>query len=201
MTDETANPFGQAYAEYQSNRGALRKFIRTIYLKHAASLCRGRTLDFGCGVGELLGRLPAGSMGFEINPYALQYCRDRGLTVEAYDPLTDRYRLLDVAPGQFETLVISHVLEHLDDPDQVLRTFFSSCKRVGIRRLVMIVPGALGFTTDSTHRTFIARAYLQEKGIFDIPGVRVAASRYFPINVRALENYFRHHEMSVIFVL
>lgn len=201
MTEEVPQPFGQAYAEYQVNRGTLRKFIRTLYLKHAASFCKGRTLDFGCGIGELLNRLPPGSHGLEINPYTIQYCKEHGLPVEAYDPAADQYRLDDIDFGRFETLVISHVLEHLDNPDHVLRTLFDSCKRIGIVRLVMVVPGARGFAADSTHKTFITRDYLQDRRVFDMPGVRVAALNYFPINFRFVGNYFPHHEMKIVFDL
>jgi hypothetical protein len=69
--------FDDRYTRYQSDRSALRKFVRKLYLKRAASQLRGRTLDFGCGVGELLAWLPPGSRGVEYNRATVDHCRAR----------------------------------------------------------------------------------------------------------------------------
>ena len=48
---------------YQLDRSPLRKLLRRPYLRAAAGFVEGAAVDLGCGVGELLSRLPAGSMG------------------------------------------------------------------------------------------------------------------------------------------
>ena len=84
------NEFDQRYTDYQSERSALRKQVRRIYLRSAASQLHGPVLDFGCGVGELLEKLPAGSLGLEYNLATVAHCRGKGLEVEAYDGFAER---------------------------------------------------------------------------------------------------------------
>lgn len=64
--------FDERYTSYQTDRAPLRKLVRKIYLRSAQSLLRGPTLDFGCGVGELLGRLPEGSRGWSTTVQRLR---------------------------------------------------------------------------------------------------------------------------------
>lgn len=107
--------FDQRYTDYQSQRSALRKWVRRAYLRSAAGQLKGRVLDFGCGVGELLERLPEGSLGLEYNPATVEHCRRKGLDVAVYDGFADDWNLSVLPPGRrFESMVISHVLEHLD---------------------------------------------------------------------------------------
>ncbi|HEY0708378.1 MAG TPA: methionine biosynthesis protein MetW, partial [Polyangia bacterium] len=77
--------YDQRYTAYQSDRSFARKWVRGFYLRSAAALLKGPTIDFGCGVGELLTRLPKGSVGLEINPATVEHCRGRGLDVVLYD--------------------------------------------------------------------------------------------------------------------
>jgi SAM-dependent methyltransferase len=200
MTEPPSTPeFGAAYTTYQTQRSTLRKLVRQFFLRHAASFCRGRVLDFGCGVGELLRRLPAGSRGLEVNPFTVRHCQENGLDVELYDPAADKYRLAQARHGEFQTLVVSHVLEHLPDPQRVLRALLATCRERAIGRLVMIVPGAAGFASDPTHKTFITAAYLRTHGFFDEPHAKLTHIGYFPINCRRLGDYLRHHEMTAVF--
>ncbi len=57
------------YTHYQLKRSYLRKIIRKIYLQEIVKKNIGKAIDFGCGVGELLEKLPEGSLGFDINSY------------------------------------------------------------------------------------------------------------------------------------
>ena len=54
-------------------------------LAFARQLADGPTLDYGCGAGELLELLPAGSEGAEVNREAVEYCRSKGLRVSQTD--------------------------------------------------------------------------------------------------------------------
>ena len=60
--------YGQHYTEYQlKKRSLFRHLTRKLYLSASLRMIQGRTIDFGCGVGELLQKLPVGSIGLEIN--------------------------------------------------------------------------------------------------------------------------------------
>lgn len=194
--------FDSEYTEYQTNRSLLRKWVRRAYLRSARSQLRGATLDFGCGVGELLARLPSGSMGLEYNQATVEHCRGKGLSVCWYDGMDDDWQLSAVPQGRrFESMIVSHVLEHLDEPAPILRKLLSAGRRLGIGRVLVIVPGRAGYRIDSTHRTFIDRAMLADKGVVEGTGFAMQRARYFPGNLRAIGDWFPHHELQVLYVV
>ena len=194
--------FDERYTAYQTNRSSLRKWVRRAYLRRAASLLQGPTLDFGCGVGELLAKLPAGSKGLEYNLATVEYCRRAGLEVDFYDGEADHWQLGTLGPeaaGRFESMVISHVLEHLEQPREVLNALLGAAARLGMRRVVVIVPGPAGYRTDATHRTFIDLGYLQDPAIVHRTGFSLRSARHFPGNVRRLGDWLPHHELQATF--
>lgn len=201
MTGKRVNhEFDQNYTDYQANRSLLRKQVRRAYLHSAASQVSGPTLDFGCGVGELLERLPAGSHGLEYNQATVEFCRRKGLPVDAYDGFADDWGLSVLAPGsRFDSMVISHVLEHLEEPAQVLRRLLLASERLGVCRVLVIVPGRAGFRIDATHRTFVDRGMLTDAAIVEDTGFSLTRARYFPGNLRRIGDWFPHHELQVLY--
>lgn len=190
--------FDAGYTEYQRNRSALRKWVRGAYLRSAQAQLHGRTLDFGCGVGELLSRLPAGSRGLEYNPATVDYCRSLGLAVDAYDGFADDWSLsLFGTHQQFDSMLISHVLEHLQQPADILHKLLNAARRLGVQDLLVIVPGQAGYRIDDTHQTFVDRAMLVAPQVREGTGFELATARYFPGNVRAWGDWFPHHELQV----
>ena len=192
--------FDAGYTEYQSRRSWLRKAVRRAYLESARSLLRGPTLDFGCGIGELLARLPSGSIGIEYNEATVAYCRERGLDVRWYDGVADDWRLslLSESAG-LKSMVISHVLEHFNAPMQILSSLLVAAKRLGIERVLVIVPGRAGYRIDATHRTFVDRSMLADHSVVKASGFELTMARHYPIDVRALGDVFPHHELQALF--
>jgi SAM-dependent methyltransferase len=193
--------YDQAYTNYQLNRSALRKFVRSIYLARAARESRGPTIDFGCGIGELLCRLPAGSLGIEVNPASVAHCQAQGLDVRLYDPQADAYRFgfLDSSSIQFRSLIVSHVLEHLDNPLQSLAAILSACRDRGIDRVIVIVPGRRGFAKDPTHRVFVTPAMLLSGIDHDGAGFVVARSGFFPFPWESAGDFFVYNEFHIVY--
>lgn len=192
--------FDSRYTQYQLDRSPFRKFVRQMYLKKAASLVRGPTLDFGCGVGELLRRLPVGSKGLEYNVATVEHCRRQGLDVDAYDGFADDWSLSVLPPTvPFESMVVSHVLEHLDDPIGIFKKLLCSISTTGIRRVVVIVPGKAGFRVDPTHLTFVDRPMLLDESIPADTGFSPADDAYFPGNIRSIGDWFPYHELQVVY--
>ncbi len=192
--------FDSRYTQYQLDRSALRKTVRQIYLNRAASMVQGPTLDFGCGVGELLERLPGGSKGLEYNPATVEYCRDRGLDVSAYDGFADDWNLSVLPPDTtFQSLVVSHVLEHLENPISIFKKLLRSVSRFGVTRVLVIVPGKAGFRVDPTHLTFVDRAMLLDDSIRAETGFGHVRSTYFPGNLRMIGDWFPYHELQVVY--
>lgn len=196
-----AESFDDRYTEYQATRSALRKLVRKAYLASARSKLRGPALDFGCGVGELLATLPAGSMGLEYNRSTVAHCRGLGLNVEWYDGTADDWSMTAIPDScRFESMIVSHVLEHLREPDEVLRKLLQAGTRFGIRRALVIVPGRAGFRIDQTHLTFMDREYLSQPSITQGTDWRLSRSGYFPGNLRVIGDVFSHHELQALFL-
>lgn len=192
--------YGSEYTNYQLQRSLFRRAVRAVYLRRAASLVHGRTLDFGCGVGELLRRLPKGSRGLEYNRATVAHCRSVGLAVDDYDGFTDEWSL-SVLPAEerFESMVISHVLEHLALPMEVLRKLLVAAAARDVTRVLVIVPGKAGFALDPTHLTFVDREMLLDDGIPRATGFRCVQWNYFPGNSRVMGDWLAHHELQMVF--
>lgn len=98
-----------------------------------------RTLDVGCGAGELSAALrsrgAAFAAGIELDPAAAARARPR------LDELIEGNILngdLPWAPESFDLLIFADVLEHLPDPDRVLTRCLELLARGG--RVVVSVP-------------------------------------------------------------
>lgn len=191
--------YNEDYAEYQLKRSKLRKYIRTFYLKQVYKYVEGKAIDFGCGIGELLANLPTGSIGLEVNETAVRYCKKKGLRVNKYDPEIDKYQFKNYDLENYATFIICHVLEHIENVSSIFRTICRSCNRLGIRKIIVVVPGLKGFKFDKTHRTFINEDYLKKNNMLHLEGYYLAKKIYFPLNFEILGNYFRYHELIVIY--
>ena len=191
--------YGKDYYDYQINRGGVRKMVRRLYLSHLLKLVVGRSVDFGCGAGELLRRLPRGSIGLDINKHIVEYCQSNGLEVSQYDPDQDRYRFRNLKKGCFKTFIMSHVLEHIMEADKVLRAVALAGERLGWQRIIIVVPGRRGFDSDETHKVFIDRDYLLRKRLDRIGVYEIKIAKYFPLNIKNAGNYFCHNELVVVY--
>lgn len=185
--------FDEDYTRYQMNRSRFRKLVRKLYLRRAASQVAGSTLDFGCGIGELLSVLPEGSRGLEYNEATVAYCRSIGLPVDHYDGFADDWSLSRLSREDgFESMVVSHVLEHLEHPASVFRKLLAAAERLGIRRVLVIVPGMAGFRIDPTHLTFVDEPVLRQS----LPhGWVREESFHFPFPAAWVGDYFAYNEL------
>lgn len=192
--------FDERYTEYQTDRSALRKLVRRVYLASARAKLPGTVLDFGCGVGELLASLPPGSKGLEYNRATVAYCRSKGFDVDWYDGTLDDWQLSVIEDGcRFDSMIISHVLEHLDTPVQVLWKLLCSAARLGISRVLVVVPGRAGYAKDATHRTFVDVELLSADSVTAGSGFKKIHGAYFPGNHRLIGEYFPYHELQVVY--
>jgi hypothetical protein len=187
------------YTAYQLNRSWLRKCLRKLYLYHTASFAKGACIDFGCGVGELLKILPVGSVGLDANRASVSYCQRQGLRVYYVDPEDTEYRFQNLPDGDYGTLIMNHVLEHLGDSANRLRSLLESCDGRGIERVIIVVPGEKGFAFDKTHLSFVNEAYFRDNRLREVAGYRIAKSCYFPLNIKWLGKLFVYHELLVLY--
>ena len=195
-----AGEYGTSYAQVQIRRSSnpLRRLVRYFYLSDLLRHVQGASIDLGCGAGDLLARLPSGSMGLEINPAAVEFCRCRNLEASLYDPEADDYELAGIPPGRYSTLLLTHVLEHLPDPRAVLLKLYRSCARLGIHRIVLTVPCEKGFGYDATHRTYVDEAYLAGHGLLACHGFTASYLGYFPLNRKWPGKLYTFHELRIV---
>ena len=189
--------YGTGYTEYQAKRSRLRQFVRRFYLESAAKLTKGIALDFGCGVGELLKLLPEGSVGIEYNQATVNLCQKQGLNVHWYDGFEDGFSLTGIPwRNGAKTLFLSHLLEHFNDPIEILLSLMDSTQP-DIERVVIIVPGKSGFKIDPTHRTFVDHEMIKQ-ALSRVPAWKLTHHCYFPFNMKGAGDFLAHNELRLI---
>jgi SAM-dependent methyltransferase len=192
--------FTEAYAieQLRRSRNPFRRLIKQFYLDAVVPDVIGPAIDFACGAGQLLARLPQWSVGVEVNPFLVKELADSGLNVIRYDPDVDHYALAEFPEHVYKTFIMSHLLEHFADADRILRTLLRSCRRLGIKRIILVLPGWKGFQSDPTHKTFVDGHYLHAHGLLDCEGFRLHSQHYFPINRESIGRHYIYHELIVI---
>ncbi len=100
-------------------------------------------VDIGCSKGGFLASLRDKGLsnlrGIELDPICAEYAR----TTHGLEILSGSANSVPLSDGEADVLVYSHVLEHLDDPDQVLRETKRVLKEDGI--VFIEVPDALHY--------------------------------------------------------
>lgn len=92
-----------------------------------------KVLDIGCAQGEYLSFCGKDSLGLDISPKNLKEAKKRGFRVKKFD--LNRPKSLG---EKFDVVLISHVLEHVDSPINVLRFINKSLNKKGL--IVVSVP-------------------------------------------------------------
>ena len=136
-----------AYFHYLRGRSRLSLAYRRLFLYPRLSRhLSGRTLDVGCGIGDMLAFRPD-TVGVDVNEQAVAWCRAQGL--DARRSTADR---LPFGPAEFDSAVLDNVLEHLPDPRPVLGEIHRILAPGGT--LLVGVPGEKGFAADPDHKVY-----------------------------------------------
>ncbi len=92
-------------------------------------------LDCGCGTGLMLRHLPPGSTGVDINPRNVPKAHRNAPNANVLQADIEN---LPIRPGSLQTIVMTEVLEHFPNPDDVLARLSTLLKPGG--RYVGTVP-------------------------------------------------------------
>jgi len=166
--------------------------VQAPYRWNLQRLRPGSTLEVGCGVGRNLLHLRGAGVGIDRNSHSVEACRRAGLV--AFTPEEFSRSQYD-APGRFDTLLFSHVAEHMRFGEfvELVRTHARLLKAEG--RVVIVTPQEAGFRSDPTHVEFFdfarLRAALEQVGFSPI----TEYSFPFP---RLVGRIFRYNEFVSI---
>ncbi|MEY9962286.1 SAM-dependent methyltransferase [Streptacidiphilus sp. MAP12-16] len=172
----------------------IRRFIpaQAPYRAHLRSLKLGRMLDIGCGLGRNLLHNRGEGVGVDHNEHSIAAMRTRGLT--GYTP-ADFLASKDAVPESFDSLLISHVLEHIDTEGSAsLFADYLPFVRPG-GKVVMITPQESGFASDPTHIRWVDFSVLRET--CTDAGIEVKRTYSFPLP-RLAGKLFRYNEFVCV---
>tara|TARA_X000000950_G_scaffold264286_1_gene337397 strand:- start:1787 stop:2344 length:558 start_codon:yes stop_codon:yes gene_type:complete len=117
---------------------------------------KGSVLDVGCGIGSFVKR-NENYKGVDINKECVMFCKNAGLDVKEME--------LDVLPFKnymFDTIILDNVLEHIEDPDSIVREISRVLRPNG--RIIVLVPGHKGYKADDDHKNFYDFKALDDLG-------------------------------------
>jgi SAM-dependent methyltransferase len=125
--------------------------VQRPYRWHLRRLRLGFVLDVGCGLGRNLVNLRGSGVGIDHNADSVAAARARRLTAFTPDEFArSQYAL----PGRFDSLLLSHVVEHLyfDDALALVKEYLPFVRAGG--QVLFITPQEAGHASDETHLTF-----------------------------------------------
>ncbi len=166
------------------------KFLNP-YKYHLSFICKGQTLEVGCGIGRVLNFIPNRSVGVDHNSNSIKICKSKNLKAYTSKDFFSKYTGNNT---QYDTLLFSHVLEHMTliDAQKLLETYLPFLKKNG--KLILITPQEKGYDSDSTHihymnkedlKKFAENNLIKESFTYSFPFPNIA-SKYFIYN----ENVF-----------
>jgi 2-polyprenyl-3-methyl-5-hydroxy-6-metoxy-1,4-benzoquinol methylase len=171
-----------------------KRLVPNPYRWNVRCLATGRVLDIGCGIGRCLDFIRPRGVGVDPNDTAVAACRANGH--EAYSPA--EFAAVYGSPDggrQFDTLLCSHVLEHLDEPTgvELIRDYLP---HIGVGgRIVLITPQERGQRSDATHvRLMDAAALTRLAGECGLVVDRISS---FPLP-RSFGRWFIYNETVTI---
>jgi 2-polyprenyl-3-methyl-5-hydroxy-6-metoxy-1,4-benzoquinol methylase len=150
-----------------------------VYRRHVRGLSKGRALDVGCGIGMNLRHLAEGSVGVDHNPTSIEVARRRGLT--AYTTRDFLAGAGEEYKGAFDTLLVAHVLEHVEHETGValVRDYLPYLKPAA--RIVILTPNDRHLKLYS-HIRFVDFKVVRQT--FDeVGGIAVERTYGFPLPV------------------
>jgi 2-polyprenyl-3-methyl-5-hydroxy-6-metoxy-1,4-benzoquinol methylase len=192
-TDSTDSAYAERLRRIQLPWWKRMLDVQRPYRVHLRKLDLGFVLDVGCGIGRNLENLGAGKgVGVDPNRDAIATCRERGFIAMTPEELAaSEYG----APGRFDAMLMSHVLEHLQEADAIaLIQYYLPYVRSG-GHAVFMTPQEVGYRSDPTHVAFLDVPKLE--ALVHKAGVSPQRGYSFPFP-RWMGRVFKYNEFVVV---
>jgi ubiquinone/menaquinone biosynthesis C-methylase UbiE len=164
------------YFNYLMKRTKLSFLTRKLMYTSLLKKVKGKTLDIGCGLGEML-YICKNGVGVDINIYCVEYCRSKGLKC-----FVGSAEKIPFKEGSFDTMLCFHVLEHLRDANKAIKEIRRVLKIGG--ELILVVPTECGFRRDKTHIKFWNKENIKE--LLEKFNFEIESMKYFPFSFKFL---------------
>ena len=137
---------------YKFLQGFNLNFKRNILAKELHK--NAKVLDYGCGAGEFLKFIEDDftTFGYEPNPSARNFASEKLSKTKIIDTLDS------VGNESLDAITLWHVLEHIENQQDILKTFYNKLKINGL--LVIAVPN---------HTSYDAKRYKEFWAAYDVP--------------------------------
>jgi SAM-dependent methyltransferase len=182
------------YKDYHSylQTGSIKsKLYRKYWLyPRLSSFLDGKALDVGSGLGDFVS-YRKNTIGVDINPDNVKWCVSKGLNVQVMD--------LDKLPFEsafFDSIIMDNVLEHIEDPENILSEIDRVIKIGG--NLVIGVPGILGFESAPDHKVFYSKEMLVKTFVNRNYSVKKVFS--MPIEMKWLDSRISQYCYYAVFI-
>jgi 2-polyprenyl-3-methyl-5-hydroxy-6-metoxy-1,4-benzoquinol methylase len=122
-------------------------------------ICKGNVLEIGSGIGRNLRALKGRSIGVDHNETSVDFANEKGLkSFTSAQFLTNS----ENKNKKFDTILLSHVLEHIDEETQneIFIQYLPFLKPNA--RIVIICPQEVGFDSDPTHIRWVDEEILMK---------------------------------------
>lgn len=180
----------QDYSQYLHTRSRLGLLYRNLILyPRLRRHLRGKALDIGSGIGDML-RFRADTVGVDINPHLVEFCRSQGLQAHVMVP-----DVLPFAVASFQSVILDNVLEHIEQPRPLLGQIHQVLTADGT--LLVGVPGKRGYASDPDHKIFYTEAALRE--CVEQAGFKLHATFHMPFRSRLLNECMRQYAVYGVF--
>jgi ubiquinone/menaquinone biosynthesis C-methylase UbiE len=179
----------EAYFHYLLDRSPIQARARRPFFQSLAPLFRGTVLDVGCGLGEFSRYYPGGYCGIDSNRFCVEH-----LLAQGVDCQVAHAEQIPYPDKSMDGVLLSHVLEHLDQPHRVLAEIYRVLKPAG--RLVIITPLAAGFKKDATHKIFYRPANLNP--LLQAAGFTIQRNWHYPFGASLFGDLLYFYEFRTL---
>lgn len=151
--DRTKSDQYETYFRYLKHISIFGRAYKRFFSSPILFLCGRRFgprfVEVGCGTGSgILGAFSRSVVGIDINPFAIDFCKSKGLRAS----LIDEDGSFPLPSDSCDVCVLDNVLEHIEHPSQLL----DECYRITSSRggLIVAVPGVRGYSSDPDHKAY-----------------------------------------------